>query len=214
MSNAFEKMNRMYRHQRYFYDATRKYYLLGRDQLVARMEIETDANVLEIGCGTGRNLIALAKKFPASNLYGLDASSAMLETAQAKVDAQDLENINLKTALADDFDYRKTFNLETPFDLIYFSYSISMIPVWREAIENALNNLKSGGSLYVVDFYDQRDLPAWFRRILTGWLKQFHVVYPKELLPHLEDLERRGAGALSVDSIYKSYAFVAEFQKS
>ena len=33
MTTAFEKMDKMYRHQRYFYDLTRKYYLLGRDRL-------------------------------------------------------------------------------------------------------------------------------------------------------------------------------------
>jgi S-adenosylmethionine-diacylgycerolhomoserine-N-methlytransferase len=65
-----------------------------------------------------------------------------------------------------------------------------------------------------VDFYDQRDLPAWFRKILQGWLKQFHVKYPAELIPHLEDLEKKGCGKLSVKSIYKSYSFIAEFKKN
>ncbi len=203
----------MYRRQRYFYDLTRKYYLLGRDRLIEKMNVADGENVLEVGCGTGRNLIILARKFPNSRFYGLDASAEMLKTAQAKVDAENLKNINLKTALADDFDYRKTFYLENPFDTIYFSYSISIIPTWQESIKNALANLKSGRSVYIVDFYDQKDLPAWFRRLLKSWLKQFHVKYPKKLLPHLENLEKQDLGKLSVNSIYKSYAFIAEFQK-
>ncbi len=214
MTDAFEKMDKMYRRQRYFYDLTRKYYLLGRDKLIEKMNVADGENVLEVGCGTGRNLIILARKFPNSRFYGLDASAEMLKTAQAKVDAENLKNINLKTALADDFDYRKTFGLENPFDTIYFSYSISIIPTWQETIENALANLKSGRSVYIVDFYDQKDLPAWFRRILEIWLKQFHVKYPKELLPHLENLETQDLGKLSVNSIYKSYAFIAELQKT
>ncbi len=214
MTEVFEKMDKMYRRQRYFYDLTRKYYLLGRDKLIEKMIVADGENVLEVGCGTGRNLIILARKFPNSRFYGLDASAEMLKTAEAKVDAEHLKNIRLKTALADDFDYRKTFGLENPFDTIYFSYSISIIPTWKESIENALANLKSGRSVYIVDFYDQKDLPAWFRRILKSWLKQFHVKYPKELLPHLENLEMQGLGKLSVKSIYKSYAFIAEFQKT
>lgn len=213
-TNAFEKMDKMYRHQRYFYDFTRKYYLLGRDNLIEKMDIKAGENILEVGCGTGRNLIILAKKFPKANLYGLDASAAMLETANAKIQSKNISNISLKNALADNFNHRQTFGLEKPFDTIYFSYSISMIPTWQASIQNALANLKSEHSFYIVDFYDQSDLPAWFRQILKSWLKQFHVKYPKDLLPHLESLEKQGAGKLKVTSIYKSYAFIAEFEKS
>ncbi|HLM61286.1 MAG TPA: class I SAM-dependent methyltransferase [Pyrinomonadaceae bacterium] len=107
-------MDRMYRHQRYFYDFTRKYYLLGRDRLLKKINVRADENVLEIGCGTGR-LIIPAKKFPNARFFGLDASSEMLRTAQTKVDDQRLNNIHLKTAFADDFDYRKTFDSENPY---------------------------------------------------------------------------------------------------
>ena len=143
---AFEKMDKMYRHQRYFYDLTRKYYLLGRDKLIEKMNVADSENILEIGCGTGRNLVILADKFPKANFYGLDASAAMLETATAKIKSK---NITLKNALADDFNYKKTFDLEKPFDTIYFSYSISMIPTWQESIQNALANLKNGRSFYL-----------------------------------------------------------------
>ena len=150
MASAFEKMDRMYRHQRYFYDLTRKYYLLGRDKLLAEMDVLPGQNVLEIGCGTGRNIAILAKRYPKTNFFGLDASAAMLETAASKIEK--FTNVTLKTALADSFNYDETFGLSQPFDNVFFSYSISMIPPWRESIENALKNLKSGGTLYIVDF--------------------------------------------------------------
>ncbi len=86
MPDAFENMDRMYRLQRYFYDLTRKYYLLGRDRLLDEMDVSDGETVLEVGCGTARNLIILAKRRPTANLYGLDASNAMLETARAKID--------------------------------------------------------------------------------------------------------------------------------
>lgn len=212
-NEAFEKMDRMYRYQRYFYDLTRKYYLLGRDKLIAQMAIQPNENVLEVGCGTGRNLAILANKFPKSNFYGLDASSVMIEESQKKVDKYSLKNVNLQIALADDFTYQTTFNLDKPFDAIYFSYSISMIPPWKESIANAINNLKSGGSFYIVDFYDQKDLPKWFQKMLKGWLKQFHVQFWGDLMPHLESLEKQGLGKLTVTSIARRYAFIAKFEK-
>ncbi len=212
-SGAFEKMDKMYRHQRYFYDLTRKYYLLGRDKLIEKFDVKSGENILEIGCGTARNLMILARKFPHANCYGLDASAAMLETARKNIAAKHLKNITLVNALAGDFHYQKNFNLTEPFDTIYFSYSITMIPHWKEAIANALENLKSGRSFYIVDFYDQRDLSAPSRKILQGWLKMFDVIYPQDLTPHLESLEKQNLGELSVTSVYKSYAFIAEFKK-
>jgi S-adenosylmethionine-diacylgycerolhomoserine-N-methlytransferase len=213
-NEAFEKMDRMYRYQRYFYDLTRKYYLLGRDKLIAQMNVQAGENVLEVGCGTGRNLAILAKKYPKANFYGLDASSVMIEESQKKVDKHSLKNVQLQIALADDFTFQNTFNLDKPFDTIYFSYSISMIPPWKESIANALNNLRVGGSFYIVDFYDQKDLPRWFQKMLTGWLKQFHVQFWGDLMPHIESLEKQGLGTLAVTSIARRYAFIAKFEKS
>jgi S-adenosylmethionine-diacylgycerolhomoserine-N-methlytransferase len=212
--DAFEKMDRMYRYQRYFYDLTRKYYLLGRDRLIAQMKVRPGENILEVGCGTGRNLIVLAKRFPESNFFGLDASAEMLKTAQRKINSQNLKNITLKTALAGDFHYRETFNLAAPFDRIFFSYSISMIPTWKEAIAKALENLKGGGGLYIVDFYDQRDLPGWFKNALTGWLKRFHVQFWEDLMPHLESLDKAGIGRLAVNPVARRYAFIAELTRA
>jgi len=211
---AFEKMDRMYRHQRYFYDLTRKYYLLGRDRMLREMKISDGENVLEIGCGTARNLTILAKKHGGAHFFGLDASAEMLKTAQRKVDAKHLENVTLKTALADEFSFDETFGLTRKFDACFFSYAVSIIPPWKQSIENALRNLKAGKSLYIVDFYDQRNLPMWFQKTLKGWLKQFHVKYPKGLIPFLENLERNGFGRLKVTPLYRRYSLIAEFRKT
>ncbi|MDH3494417.1 MAG: class I SAM-dependent methyltransferase [Acidobacteriota bacterium] len=213
MQSAHEKMDRMYRYQRYIYDATRKYYLLGRDHLIREMDVGRGERILEVGCGTGRNLAILAAKHPDSFFYGLDASAEMLATANRKISAKNLRNVLFETALADDFAFDSTFGLKAEFDAIYFSYSISMIPAWREAITNALRNLKQGRSIYIVDFYDQRDLPQAFARLLKSWLKKFHVKYPEELIPYLQTLEREGLGFHSVRPVYKSYSFLAEIRK-
>jgi len=211
--NAFADMDRMYRHQRYFYDLTRKYYLLGRDKLLAEMDIKLGDNVLEVGCGTGRNLSILAKRYPNANFFGLDASAAMLETAEAKIAKADLSNANLKTALADSFSYNETFGLTKPFDTVFFSYSISMIPPWRESIENALENLKPGGMLYLVDFYDQKELPKFFQKLLRGWLRKFHVQFWNDLIPFLKGLDENGVGKLDIVPLFRRYSFIAQFRK-
>ena len=110
-----EEMDEMYRWTRYVYDFTRKYYLLGRDRLLNEMEIKPGDRVLEIGCGTARNLIRLARQRPDIQCYGLDASTEMLATAAANVKARRLEGrITLQHCLAEELDFAKTFELRAP----------------------------------------------------------------------------------------------------
>src|SRR5262245_55102546 len=79
-------MNRIYRRQRHVYDATRKFYLLGRDRLIARLGAQHGDTVLEIGCGTGRNLILAARRYAGAQFFGIDVSTEMLASAIAAVD--------------------------------------------------------------------------------------------------------------------------------
>src|SRR5271155_2811481 len=120
-----EEMDKMYRWTRYVYDLTRKYYLLGRDRLLREMILQPGDRVLEIGCGTARNLIRLARQRPDIRCYGLDASTEMLATATAQVKLRRLgERITLAHCLAEELDYAKTFGLSAPFDAASFSYSL------------------------------------------------------------------------------------------
>ena len=83
-------MDDVYRWTRYVYDISRPFFLLGRDRLVDELNPVHAATVLEMGCGTGHNLIRLARRRPDLHLIGVDASLAMLEIAQQKVNRQGL----------------------------------------------------------------------------------------------------------------------------
>ena len=74
-------MDGVYRYQRHVYDVTRKFYLLGRDHLIGKLQPPAGGSVLEIGCGTGRNLAAAAARYPCAQLYGIDISAEMLKSA-------------------------------------------------------------------------------------------------------------------------------------
>ncbi len=186
-------MDRVYRLQRHFYDFTRKYYLLGRDRLIDGLNPAANETVLEIGCGTGRNLICAAQTYPAARFFGLDISSAMLDTAARSVNRHGLDgNIVLARGDATSFDPDALF-AKKGFDRIVMSYSVSMIPPWQVAVRLALNTLNPGGSLHIVDFGQQEQLPALFKSFLVWWLRTFHVTPRTDLKRFLfAEAQKRG----------------------
>lgn len=206
------KMNAMYRRQRYIYDLSRKYFLFGRDTLLARLPVRPGMRVAEIGCGTARNLVILASRHPQAWFYGADISTEMLTSARANIRRRRLVNITVAVAAAESLDYRMTFGLAEPFDIAFFSYSLSMIPDWRTALATALDNLRPGGWLGVVDFWDQKGLPTWFEKLLGAWVRRFDVTPRPEILDELAAHHDRGAGRLTVEAVGGRYAFIALFE--
>jgi S-adenosylmethionine-diacylgycerolhomoserine-N-methlytransferase len=170
-------MDSIYRSQRHIYDATRKYYLFGRDQMIAGLDLPSGGSVLEIGCGTGRNLALIAKRWRGARLFGLDISAEMLKSASAKLGA----DATLAQGDATEFDAFDLFGL-AQFDRIVLSFATSMIPEWVAALTQASALLAPGGSLHLVDFGDMSGIPAPLRAILKAWLTQFHVT-PRLDLP-------------------------------
>ncbi len=210
-----KNMDNMYRWTRHIYDLTRKYYLLGRDELITHLNAKDNDIICEVGCGTARNLIKIAKSYPKSRFYGLDASDEMLKTAKQNVDRSELQSeISLKQGFSQSFDPKTLFSLETPVDKLVYSYALSIIPPWQESIDHAVKILPSGGEMHIVDFGGQEGLPSWFRSFLFWWLGQFHVYYKPEILDYLKRLEVEKKGTLDVVHLYKGYAYRAIFKKN
>ncbi len=169
-------MDGIYRGQRHIYDFTRKYYLFGRDRLIGELNLPKGGSVLEIACGTGRNLHKVAGRWPTSELYGLDISSEMLKSASARLG----NRASLARGDATKFDAEALFG-RAKFDRVILSYSLSMIPDWRATVKQALEVLAPGGTLHIVDFGDMEGMPRWSRALLQRWLELFHVT-PRPLL--------------------------------
>lgn len=196
-----ELMDATYRRQRLVYDATRKYYLLGRDHLIARLDPPEGGRVLEVACGTGRNLALVARRYPGRRLYGLDISAEMLRSARAQLPAE----IALAQGDACSFEPATLFGAAR-FDRIVLSYSLSMIPDWTAALRNAAAHLAEGGALHVVDFGDQAGLPRWFRSGLHGWLARFHVTPRADLGEAIAAAATEIGGRAECGSLYRDYA--------
>lgn len=162
-------LNRYYGAARHVYDATRKYYLFGRDEAIEHLLRTRWRSLVEVGVGTGRNLAKLRRARPHASLGGLDASDAMLDHARARYPWAKLSH-----GFAEDADLAAI--LREPPERILFSYSLSMIGDPVAALEHARQSLSPGGRVVVVDFGDFEGLPLNlgepFRR---WWLNAFHV---------------------------------------
>ena len=209
MSDAAALMDRMYRRQRHIYDLSRKFYLLGRDEAIARLRPAPGDRVLEIGCGTGRNLVKLARAYPQARLFGLDVSREMLSTAAASTARAGLApRITLAQGDATAFDPQALFGCAS-FERVMISYALSMIPHWREALAQALDVVAPGGALHVVDFGDCAHLPRLFKAGLRRWLAAFDVTPREDLARSLAMLTAERGMGCETEDWFRGYAILA-----
>jgi S-adenosylmethionine-diacylgycerolhomoserine-N-methlytransferase len=195
-------MDGVYRRQRHIYDLTRKYYLLGRDRMLAGLDVPQGGTVLELGCGTGRNILLAARRYPDARFFGLDISLEMLATASQTVARDHLsDRVMLAQGDATAFEAGELFG-QAAFDRVFISYSLSMIPDWTMAIAGALAALRPGGALHIIDFGNQDRLPRWFRKALRAWLAKFHVEPRDSLREVLESGCERQDASLIFQPLY------------
>lgn len=178
MSRNAHSLRAYYRWHAKIYDLTRWAFLFGRRGLVETIaaQIESPARILEIGCGTGKNLIALAEAFPSASITGLDLSADMLDRARAKT-APHADRIELLHRPYDG----PVSDEDGKFDLIVISYALSMInPGYDAVIALCRRDLSEGGVIAVVDFHETRW--NWFRK----WMGVNHVRMEGQILDRLE----------------------------
>ena len=116
-----------------------------------------NARVLELGCGTGMNLLAMAQLFPDAKFIGVDLSKAQIEIAENAKKASVLENAQFLCA-----DINELSNDLGSFDYIIAHGVYSWIP---DATKEALlrvskEHLAPNGIVYV----SYNCLPGWKMR--------------------------------------------------
>lgn len=166
-----------YRFHARVYDSTRWAFLFGRAELIrAAARHSSPARILEIGCGTGTNLVALARAFPEARITGLDLSADMLAKARVKT-----AGFGGRVSLIES-PYRELVSEKEPFDLIVFSYCLTMInPGFESVMRLALRDLGPHGTLAITDFDDTGF--GWFRR----WMALNHVRMDGQIRAALRD---------------------------
>jgi S-adenosylmethionine-diacylgycerolhomoserine-N-methlytransferase len=162
-----------YRWHAGIYDWTRWTFLFGRTRLI-RLASERvhPRRILEIGCGTGKNLVQLARAFPMAEIVGMDLSGEMLDKTRRKTLRYGSRVSLFQGAYRDE-----PLSIGDPFDLIVFSYCLSMInPGYADVLQRCQRDLSPSGWLAIVDFHDTPF--HWFGQ----WMGLNHVRLDGQIL--------------------------------
>jgi len=192
-------MESFYAGQAGAYDDFRKRLLKGRQELWTLIPRPPGGTWIDMGGGTGANLEyfqgqGTADEAPPEQLAGLekiyvlDLSHSLLEIAKQRIAKSGWTNVETVEADA------TTFQPPTgSVDVVTFSYSLTMIPDWFAALENALSILKPGGTIGVVDFYVSRKYATsglsrhgwWTRTLWPTWFALDNVFPSPDHVPFL-----------------------------
>lgn len=188
--NARDRMERLFRDQAAVYDRFRERFLHGRRELVGHLAPAPGEVLVELGAGTGWNLGSIPEPGRLRRLYLVDLSPSMLAQARARVERMRLANA---VVVEGDATLWRPADRE-PADAVLFSYSLSMIPDWFRALDNAAALLKPGGRIGVVDFHLARARPepgrarqgALYRAFWRAWLARDGVIASPDHPAYLE----------------------------
>jgi S-adenosylmethionine-diacylgycerolhomoserine-N-methlytransferase len=182
------RLDSFYGSQAADYDRFRQKLLHGRRELYEKLPAPDGGVWIEFGGGTAANLEHLGERRAAlKRIHVVDLSSSLLGIARDRIAGNRWGNVHVHEADA------TMFTPPEPADVVTFSYSLTMIPDWFLALENARRVLKPGGVIGVVDFYVSRKYPAaghrrhgWSTRVFwPTWFANDNVFPSADHVPYL-----------------------------
>ncbi len=183
--NAASKLEGFYAGQAQAYDAFRERLLHGRRELIQQLQLPENARVVELGGGTGRNIDYLGEKLKHIQEYQVvDLCPSLL--AVAKQRAQQYSNVYVIEADA------CTYQPSEPVDCVIFSYSLTMIPDWQSALDNAKAMLKPNGKIAVVDFTLSKQQTSLVSMFWRKWFSHDGVYLNPEIPQRLQVMFPQG----------------------
>ena len=155
-----------------------------RAKAVARLGLKPGDKVLEVGCGTGRNLRLLVEAVgPTGEVFGVDCCDAMLAKARELSEHHQWHNVKLWQQDA------TRMLLPVPVDRVLFSLSYTVIPKPVTALEKAWQYLHSKRNVVIMDGKLAHGLLGRLSRPLVTFLSKATVLGDPDRQPW-EDLKK------------------------
>jgi ubiquinone/menaquinone biosynthesis C-methylase UbiE len=118
-------------------------------RLLTKVELPAQANVLDLGCGTGRLLDRLATQFPDLRGTGLDFSPQMLRVARQN-------NRHHPRLIYLEGNAESLPFAEGQFDAVFNSISFLHYPEPQQVLNEVKRVLSPGGKFYLVDITSKK----------------------------------------------------------
>src|SRR5207253_2980027 len=131
---------------------------------VAQSEVPNAEAILDVGCGTGRLLIAAEPRFPDARLEGVDAAVEMVKHAQGMLPAA--SRITVRQATAEKLPFP-----DGQFDLVFSTMTFHHWSDQQKGISEVARVLTPGGRWLLADFIATGAM-RWVFRIVRP--KRFH----------------------------------------
>ena len=106
--------------------------------LVARIALDAPARAIDLGCGPGNSTAVVGRRWPDSDLTGLDSSPAMLETAARDYPQWKWHQGDIGSWQAD-----------AAYDLVFSNAALQWVPDHARVFPHLLDQVSSGGALAV-----------------------------------------------------------------
>ncbi len=131
------------------------------NDVIRRMEIKNDEQIIDLGAGTGYNACFMAKYLSdKGKVLGLDIGDTMI--ARFKEKCKNYPELEIKKMRID-----KSLPFEEEFDKAFISFVIHGLPhsSRKKVIHNVMQVLKTGGIFYILDYgeFDYKELPFYLR---------------------------------------------------
>lgn len=121
--------------------------LFKQAEIIEKYFNESTENVLEIGCGKGRNLSYLADKYPNIKFFGIDLGSGQTDIAANK--SKQIENLEIKFG---DYHNLSHFN-KIRFDVVFAIEALCHSNDKSKVADEVLKVLRQNGIFIVFDGY-------------------------------------------------------------
>jgi len=181
-----DRLDHFYSDQAKSYDSFRKKFLWGREHMMSTLcayldNIQEELVWIDLGGGTGANMLMMfehinPKRF--KKIYIIDLCKSLCDEAQKKVNENNLGHI-VEIICMDATIFKPEFQAH----LVTFSYSLSMMPNFLKAVDNAISVMRDDGYFGITDFYvsskyDQcyRQM-SWFRRVFWKSIFDLDGIY-------------------------------------
>jgi SAM-dependent methyltransferase len=110
-------------------------------------DLSRGGRVVDVHCGGGRWLVAMARRFPSLELIGVEFEPDSVARARATVDAEGLaDRIEIRQAQATDPGHQGEY------DLAYFQYALHQLQDAPRVLSAAWSVLRPGGRILVLDW--------------------------------------------------------------